>query len=156
PAASSTGSSIGSTRSSALRRDRARLRRRPTIRHAILSDVHGNLEALTAVLDDAARAGARTVLCLGDVVGYGADPVACVERLAESAAAMVAGNHEHGALGTLTLDWFNPAAKAAALWTRDRLDENHRRYLGGLPLTRIYEDATLVHASPRHPEEWEY
>ena len=127
-----------------------------TIRYAILSDVHGNLEALTAVLGDAAAVGARAVLCLGDVVGYGADPVACVEQIGERAVATVAGNHEHGVLGVMSLAWFNPIAKAAALWTRSRLDGDHRRYLDTLPLTHTFEEATLVHASPRHPEEWEY
>jgi len=131
-------------------------RRRPTIRYAILSDVHGNLEALTAVLGDAAATGAHAVLCLGDLVGYGADPVACVERVGERATAVVAGNHEHGAVGLLTLEWFNPVAKAAALWTRGRLDDDHCRYLESLPLTTTVEEATLVHASPRHPEEWDY
>ncbi len=126
------------------------------MRYAILSDVHGNLEALTAVLGDAAAAGARAVLCLGDLVGYGADPVACVERVGEQAVAVVAGNHEHGVLGLMALEWFNPVAKAAALWTRGRLDQDHGRYLKSLPLTCTVEEATLVHASPRHPEEWDY
>jgi diadenosine tetraphosphatase ApaH/serine/threonine PP2A family protein phosphatase len=118
--------------------------------------VHGNLEALTAVLDDAAAVGAHSVLCLGDVVGYGADPVACVEVVGERAVAAVAGNHEHGALGLMSLEWFNPVAKAAALWTRGRLDEDHGRYLRNLPITRAFEEATLVHASPRRPEDWDY
>ena len=118
--------------------------------------MHGNLEALTAVLGDAAVAGARAILCLGDVVGYGADPVACIEQIGQWAVAAVAGNHEHGVLGRTSLGWFNPVARAAALWTRGRLDEDHGRYLGTLPLTRTFEDATLVHASPRHPEEWDY
>jgi len=96
------------------------------------------------------------VLCLGDLVGYGAEPVACVETVAERAVAVVAGNHEHGALGLMSLEWFNPLARAAALWTRSRLDEDHRRYLERLPLTATLEDATLVHASPRTPEQWEY
>ena len=84
------------------------------MRYAVLSDVHGNLEALSAVLADAAAEGALGILCLGDVVGYGADPNACVEILGERAARIVAGNHEHGALGLLNLDWFNSAARAAA------------------------------------------
>jgi len=126
------------------------------IRYAILSDVHGNLEALTAVLADATAEGARAILCLGDLVGYGADPVACVEQVAERAVAVVAGNHEHGALGLLDLGWFNPAARAAALWTRDRLDADHGRYLEQLALRTTLEEATLVHASPRRPEEWDY
>ena len=118
--------------------------------------MHGNLEALTAVLADAAAAGAHAVLSLGDLVGYGADPVACVERVGELAVAAVAGNHEHGALGLMSLEWFNPVAKAAALWTRARLDDDHGRYLEALPLKRTFEEATLVHASPRQPEEWDY
>jgi diadenosine tetraphosphatase ApaH/serine/threonine PP2A family protein phosphatase len=108
------------------------------------------------VLDDAAAEGARGLLCLGDLVGYGADPVACVERVGEQALAVVAGNHEYGALGLMGLEWFNPAAKAAALWTRDRLDGDHRRYLESLPLRAMVEEATLVHASPHHPDEWDY
>jgi diadenosine tetraphosphatase ApaH/serine/threonine PP2A family protein phosphatase len=111
---------------------------------------------LTAVLADAAGEGAAGVLCLGDVVGYGADPVACVEALGERATAVVGGNHEHGALGLLDLNWFNPYARAAALWTGAQLGEDHRRYLERLPLTAAFEEATLVHASPRNPDEWDY
>ena len=107
------------------------------------------------MLADATSAGAHTLLCLGDLVGYGADPVACVERVAECAAAVVAGNHEHGALGLLDLAWFNPLARAAALWTRGRLDGDHGRYLQSLALRATMEEATLVHASPRRPEAWD-
>ncbi len=127
-----------------------------TIRYAIFSDIHANLEALTAVLTDAADQGALVGLCLGDLVGYGADPEACIERVGERAGAVVAGNHEHGALGLMDLDWFNPFARAAALWTRERLDVDHACYLERLPLVTTVEEATLVHASPRHPEEWDY
>ncbi len=126
------------------------------MRYAVLSDVHGNLEALSAVLADAASEGALGVLCLGDAVGYGADPVACVELLGERSTGMVAGNHEYGALGLLDLRWFNPAARAAALWTREQLGADHQGYLSGLPLSSALGEATCVHASPRRPEEWEY
>ncbi|HEY3064603.1 MAG TPA: metallophosphoesterase family protein [Methylomirabilota bacterium] len=125
------------------------------MRYAVLSDVHGNLEALEAVLADAA-AHADAVVCLGDVVGYGADPIPCVERLAERAQAVVAGNHEHGVTGQMSLAWFNQYARAAAEWTREQLDDDHRDWLAALPLTASVGDATLVHASPRHPEEWDY
>lgn len=118
--------------------------------------MHANLEALTAVLSDAAGEGAASILCLGDLVGYGADPVACIEALGERAAALVAGNHEHGALGLLDLQWFNPFAREAALWTSQQLGEDHARYLAALRLTATVEDATLVHASPRNPDEWDY
>src|SRR2546422_746266 len=92
-----------------------------------------DLEALAAVLADAAGR-ADAILCLGDVVGYGADPGACVERLAERAQVITAGNHEHGVAGLLDLDWFNPYARVAAEWTRERLDDDHRGYPAGLPL----------------------
>ena len=93
---------------------------------------------------------------MGDLVGYGADPIACVEKLALREARLVAGNHEYGTTGRLDLRWFNPNARAAALWTASRLDDAHRAFLAGLPLALEVEDATLVHASPRNPEEWEY
>jgi len=125
------------------------------VRYAILSDIHGNLEALDAVLADAASR-ADAVLCLGDIVGYGADPAACIERVAARAEVVVAGNHEHGVTGLLDLAWFNNSARAAAMWTRRRLDEDQRAWLGTRPLVHVIEDATLVHASPANPEEWEY
>jgi diadenosine tetraphosphatase ApaH/serine/threonine PP2A family protein phosphatase len=125
------------------------------VRYAILSDIHGNLEALDAVLADAASR-ADAVLCLGDIVGYGADPAACIERVAARAEAVVAGNHEHGVTGLLDLSWFNSSARAAAMWTRRRLDEDQRDWLGTRPLVHVIDDATLVHASPARPEEWEY
>jgi diadenosine tetraphosphatase ApaH/serine/threonine PP2A family protein phosphatase len=125
------------------------------VRYAILSDIHGNLEALRAVLADC-RGRADGVLCLGDTVGYGADPLACVELVAEQAQAIVCGNHEFAVLGRLPLTWFNRHARAAAEWTQERLDEDHRAYLSALPLATTLGDATLVHASPAQPDEWDY
>lgn len=125
------------------------------MRYAILSDIHGNLEALDAVLADAAT-HADGLLCLGDIVGYGADPAACIERVAERAQAVVAGNHEHGVAGLLGLAWFNPGAQAAVKWTRGRLDGDHRAWLASRPLVLEVDDATLVHASPARPAEWDY
>ena len=126
------------------------------MRYAVLSDVHGNLEALSAVMADAASEGALGILCLGDSVGYGADPAPCVDLLGERSLLMVAGNHEHGALGLLDVGWFNAAARAAALWTRDHLGADHQSFLTGLPLASTLGEATCVHASPRRPEEWDY
>jgi len=119
----------------------------PPVRYAILSDVHGNLEALRAVLADAVP---RTdgVLCLGDSVGYGADPGACVELLDARARAIVAGNHEHGVAGLLDLDWFNRWARAAAEWTRERLDDDQRTWLGG---AAAHEGRGGRHARARLP-----
>ncbi len=126
------------------------------MRYAILSDVHANLEALSAVLADADQEGATAILGLGDLVGYGADPMACVDAIGARGARLVAGNHEWGAVGLTDVGWFNPAARAAILWTRDRLARDASRYLAALPLTATVEDATLVHASPRNPDEWDY
>jgi diadenosine tetraphosphatase ApaH/serine/threonine PP2A family protein phosphatase len=125
------------------------------VKYAILSDVHGNLEALRAVLRDVA-ARADAVLCLGDTVGYGADPEACVELVAARARAIVAGNHEWGVADRLDLTWFNRWARASAEWTRERLDADHRAWLAALPVVQEIDDATLVHASPAQPEEWDY
>jgi diadenosine tetraphosphatase ApaH/serine/threonine PP2A family protein phosphatase len=125
------------------------------VRYAILSDIHGNLEALGAVLADAAG---RTdgVLCLGDVVGYGADPTACVDLVADRAEKVVGGNHEWAVTGRLALGWFNRWARAAAEWTSERLDSDHQAWLSALPLSAEVADATLVHASPARPDEWDY
>lgn len=125
------------------------------MRYAILSDIHGNLEALRAVLGDA-DGRADAVLCLGDVVGYGADPEGCVEAIAERCLVVVAGNHDHAVAGRLDLDWFNPAARAAIEWTAACMGDRHRCWLGALPLVRRVEEATLVHASPARPEAWDY
>ena len=90
------------------------------------------------------------------MVGYGADPVACVETLVERGARFVAGNHEYGVTDRLDLRWFNAYARAAALWTASRLPDAHRTLLAGFPLALEISDATLVHASPGNPEAWEY
>jgi len=125
------------------------------MRYAVLSDIHANLEALRAVLADC-RAQVDAVLCLGDLVGYGADPAACVELLDECAPTLVAGNHDCAVTGRLDLEWFNPVARAAAEWTTERLDEAQSGYLAALPLRASVAEATLVHASPARPGEWEY
>jgi diadenosine tetraphosphatase ApaH/serine/threonine PP2A family protein phosphatase len=125
------------------------------VRYAVLSDIHGNLEALDAVLTHAASRG-DAILVLGDVVGYGADPEACLERVAERAHAVVAGNHEHGTVGLLDPTWFNDRARLALEWTRQQLGADHLAWLRTRPLVAELDDATLVHASPSQPGEWDY
>ncbi len=124
------------------------------MRYLIISDVHGNLAALEAVL--AAAGACDAVWCLGDVVGYGPQPNECVERVRGlPGLRCVAGNHDWGALGRLDLSEFNPEARRAAEWTGAQLTASNRAWLEGLP-ERIVEDGfTLVHGSPRHPI-WEY
>lgn len=123
------------------------------MRYAVLSDVHANLEALEAVLVDVDTRRPDAVICLGDFVGYGPDPVACVERLRGGLAAAVVGNHDLAALDRMDIEVFNPYARAAVLWTRERLTDGVRAYLGELP-RQVRRPAFLaVHGSPRDPTD---
>lgn len=126
------------------------------MRYAILSDIHSNLEALTAVLNDLATQHIDRYLCLGDVVGYGADPEACVGRLRAYQAISVCGNHEWACLGKLDVRWFSEAARAAIIWTRDRLSFSDLDDLRRWPLTVTEEALTLVHGTLSHPDRFEY
>jgi diadenosine tetraphosphatase ApaH/serine/threonine PP2A family protein phosphatase len=119
------------------------------MRVVVLSDIHSNLVALDAVLAHAGPVDA--VWHLGDVVGYGPSPDAVVSRLGDLAAVGVLGNHDAAALGGPEIDWFNPDARAAAVWTRDTIDEPTSRWLRDQPLTRDVEGVHLVHGSPRDP-----
>jgi len=123
------------------------------MRIAVLSDIHANVVALDAVL--AATGPVDAVWHLGDVVGYGPDPDAVIDRLRDAAAVGVRGNHDAAALGGPEIDWFNPDARAAMEWTRTRLSERSREWLAELPERRVASDWTLVHGSIRDPL-WEY
>jgi diadenosine tetraphosphatase ApaH/serine/threonine PP2A family protein phosphatase len=124
--------------------------------YAVLADIHSNFEALTAVLEALASEHIDRYLCLGDVMGYGADPTACVERLQACNAVVVGGNHDAACVGKLELGWFNDTAKAALVWTRDQLNFTDLDWLRRLPLVETLESFTLVHSSLRRPERFEY
>jgi predicted phosphodiesterase len=122
----------------------------------VVADVHSNLEALNAVIEDARQQGEiNEVWCLGDVVGYGPDPVACIELLQSLDVLCVAGNHDLGAAGAIPLDDFNPYAAAAARWTATQLRPDDVDWLTALPRTLTRGDFTLVHGSLIEPV-WEY
>lgn len=123
------------------------------MRHAILSDVHANLEALGVVLEDIAARRPDAVICLGDFVGYGPDPVGCVNVLRPRLAGAVAGNHDLAAVGELDITSFNPLAHAAILWTREQLSEHVRQYLRSLPRQITPYGFLAVHGSVRDPVE---
>jgi predicted phosphodiesterase len=123
---------------------------------AVLSDVHGNLEAFQAVIVDLREERVEKVAFLGDVVGYGADPNDCLALLENLTDWVVAGNHDYGSVGLTDIDAFNPSARSALLWTRDQLSAQNRNYLRGLLLMRQRGEITFVHAAPNHPEEWNY
>jgi diadenosine tetraphosphatase ApaH/serine/threonine PP2A family protein phosphatase len=126
------------------------------MRYAILSDIHSNLEALTAVLDALAPERIDRTLCLGDIIGYGADPSTCLERLQARDAVTVGGNHDLACIGKLDVNWFNDSARAAVVWTRTQLSIADLDTLRRLPLTATVEPFTLVHGTLRHPQRFDY
>jgi predicted phosphodiesterase len=122
---------------------------------AIVSDIHGNRHAFEAVLDAIAESGSQEMWCLGDLVGYGADPDACVELARRHAAICLAGNHDLGVCGKLPLEQFSRGAALAARWTQDRVTTDTLEYLMALTPAHLDESVGLYHASPRDPI-WEY
>ena len=122
---------------------------------AIVSDIHGNRHALEAVLADVASTDARELWCLGDVVGYGADPNDCCALVRENAAVCLAGNHDLAVTGTIPLDEFSHGAALAARWTQEVLADDHVEWLRSLSPQGDEEGVGLYHASPRDPI-WEY
>ncbi|HET6946999.1 MAG TPA: metallophosphoesterase family protein [bacterium] len=121
------------------------------MRYAVISDVHANLEALEVVLADIEARGAEAVICLGDFVGYGPDPVACVERLRNRLAGAVVGNHDRAAVEQVDITDFNPYATAAIVWTREQLTDGVRDFLRELPERLQRAGFLAVHGSPRLP-----
>ena len=127
------------------------------VRLAVFADIHANRQAFSACLDFARAHGAERIVCLGDVVGYGADPewaVDTVMGLVDDGAIAVIGNHDH-AIGTPS-ETMNAEAQAAIEWTRGRLGVAQRRFLAGLPLTRCEDDRLYVHSEASHPAQWRY
>ncbi len=130
----------------------------PTIvrlRLAIISDIHANLPALEAVLADVEGASVDELWCLGDVVGYGAQPDDCAALVAERCELCLVGNHDLAVLGELDISAFSPAAAAAVRWTRDVAKPTTLEFLRGLEPADESHEVALYHASPRDPV-WEY
>lgn len=123
------------------------------MRIGVISDVHANLEALDAVLAEIDRECPDALVCLGDFVGYGPDPNACIEWLGSRLRAAVVGNHDQAALGDRPIDDFNLFAQEAIVWTQRALAEGARSFLRSLPLRAEIEGLLLVHGSPRRPAE---
>src|SRR6266704_1045401 len=126
------------------------------MRFAIFSDTHANLEALEAVLADARDNKCTHFVCLGDIVGYNANPHECVERIRELDCPVVKGNHDEQASLPLSTSDFNELAERAIQWTRDHLTEEDKQWLCALPLQRKVRDFTIVHATLDTPAQWGY
>ena len=123
---------------------------------AILGDVHANLEALQAVLRHADGQGVDAFVCVGDVVGYNANPVRCLELLRERDCCMVRGNHDHYCAMPPGPDSMSDVAAAAIAWTRQQLSEDQVRFLGRLPLHRECEGFSMVHNTLAMTHAWDY
>ena len=126
------------------------------MRFAIFGDIHANLEALRAVLADAEAQGATHYVCLGDVVGYNANPHECVELVRNLDCPVVKGNHDEQASMTEDLHGFNPLAEEAIAWTRKHLTEDDKQWLRDLKMVRQVRDFTIVHATLDTPHKWGY
>ena len=126
------------------------------MRFAIFSDLHANLEATEAVLEDARAKDCTHFVCLGDLVGYNANPHECVELVQKMDCPVVKGNHDEQASLTESSRDFNELAEQAINWTRANLTEDDRQWLADLRLTRQVRDFTIVHATLDTPGEWGY
>jgi len=126
------------------------------MRYAIFSDVHSNLEAFEAVLGCLAVADIGRYFFVGDIVGYGADPSACIRLLRSLEAVMVCGNHDWAVSGDLAADDFNEAAAVAVAWTQGRLSSSEKMFLHSLSLMKEEGDFCLVHGTLDHPEVFDY
>src|SRR4051812_42360465 len=127
------------------------------LRLAIFADIHANRQAFSACLDAARARGAERLICLGDIVGYGADPewaVDTVMSLVEDGAIAVVGNHDNAVVSSS--ESMNAEAQTAIEWTRGRLSAPQRRFLAELPLKRQDGDRLYVHSEASHPARWQY
>lgn len=127
---------------------------------AVISDIHSNPRALEKALADAKEQGCKRTICLGDIVGYGYDPVACIDICREHNISCCLGNHDAGLIGRLRLDWFSQIAKDGIIRQRKEVDEEHRKFLEGLPFT-IKEEIggrkiCFSHGSFSDPSQFNY
>jgi len=126
------------------------------MKYAIFADIHANLEAYEAVLKDLKKEENLQYFCVGDIIGYGADPVRSIEITRKLNCVSIGGNHEWAVLGHMNIDYFNPCAKQAVLWTKNALKKDDIDYLKTLKLTYENKDFTLVHGTLSAPEEFHY
>jgi len=126
------------------------------VRLAIISDIHGNLEALTAALELIDSRGVDEIICLGDIVGYGANPNECLDLIRQRCMVILLGNHDAAAVDLSIANSFTMNARLSALWTRQALLDKNREFLQSLPYTKERGEIFLTHGSPYNPDEWNY
>jgi predicted phosphodiesterase len=126
------------------------------LKYAILGDIHGNLESLTAVLEDAKANEVNAFICVGDIVGYNANPAECLKLIRDLDFTCVRGNHDHYCSHDESIDDFHPLAANVIDWTRHQLDADEIAYLKGLKYSRIISGFTIVHSTLDMPDKWGY
>ena len=126
------------------------------MRIAVISDIHGNLPALEAVLEKVDELHGGDIICLGDTVGYGPFPQECLEIVRRRCDVVLQGNHDSGLVGETSIEDFNHYGVQAILWSRERVNVDGHEYIRTLPFVHEKGDATFVHASPASPERWRY
>src|SRR5215470_9788499 len=126
------------------------------MKYAIIADIHANLEALDVVLKDIKEQRCTHYACLGDVVGYGANPKECLDIIREMGMPCVKGNHDELCSNEGSMEGFNPFAAQAIVWTRQQLNEEDRKWLRDLKYLRLVASFTIVHATLDAPQRWGY
>jgi diadenosine tetraphosphatase ApaH/serine/threonine PP2A family protein phosphatase len=126
------------------------------LRYGVIGDVHSNYEALTAVVKELQAERVDKVLCTGDIIGYAAEPIPCIEIVRDLCCAIVAGNHDYAAVEKFPSAYFHADARNAIIWTAHQLTNEHVEFLKQLPLVEEVNDITLVHASLNRPEFFDY
>ena len=126
------------------------------MKYAFISDIHSNIEALEVVLDACDEAGVDEIFCLGDVIGYGADPNPCCDLIRERASVTLMGNHDAAVIGVMDTDYYYEAARDALYWTRQQLTRENHHWLFGLPYTHREANFGLYHSAPIKPSGFYY
>lgn len=126
------------------------------MKYAVLGDIHGNLEALNAVLEDARQQAVQSYACVGDIVGYNANPSECLAIIRQLDTVCVCGNHDHYCSHPISLNDFHPLAANVVDWTRSRLADADIAYLKSLRLVRLVRGFALVHSTLDMPDKWGY
>src|SRR5512140_1202677 len=126
------------------------------MRLALISDIHANQEALEAVLVDVEQQKIDKTCCLGDVIGYGADPLPCLELVNNHCDVKLLGHHEYAALGKVDAELLNVVAQASMAWTQEQLNDRAFSIIADFQLQASDELFRFVHGSPFEPEQWHY
>ncbi|MCD6418982.1 metallophosphoesterase family protein [bacterium] len=121
-----------------------------------LSDIHGNYDALQVALSNFSERNVDEIICLGDIVGYGAEPGKCVDEISRRAKIVVAGNHDWASVGKTDITYFNRYGREAILWTSEVLMPHQRSFLANLKLSHFDSNWCAVHSTPHEPSRWQY